>query len=129
MKRLLLVPLLWASAAHGTPAEDYQRLCAGCHGLNRIGASGPALLPESLGRIKPEEVRKVIEQGRPASQMAAFAPQLSAAQIDGLASLLQQPPDSPVSWDEQAIRSSHTVLADVSRLPTTPQHQIGRAHV
>ncbi|HAA41023.1 MAG TPA: cytochrome C oxidase Cbb3, partial [Pseudomonas sp.] len=85
MKRLLLVPLLWATAAHATPAQDYRQYCESCHGLNRIGATGPALLPESLGRIKPDEVRKVIEQGRPASQMAAFSAQLSAAQMDGLA--------------------------------------------
>lgn len=122
MKRLWLLPLLWASAAHGTPAEDYQQYCASCHGLNRIGASGPALLPESLGRIKPDEVRKVITHGRPASQMAAFAPQLSAAQIDALADFLQQPPVTPVSWEAQDIRNSHHLLADLGQLPTTPQH-------
>jgi cytochrome c553 len=122
MKRLLLVPLLWATAAHATPVQDYRQYCESCHGLNRIGASGPALLPESLGRIKPDEVRKVIEQGRPASQMAAFSAQLSAAQMDGLAQFLQQPPDSPATWNEHDIRNSHSVLADLRQLPSTPQH-------
>ena len=122
MKRLWLLPLLWASAAHGTPAEDYQQYCESCHGLNRIGASGPALLPESLGRIKPDEVRKVIAQSRTTSQMAAFAPQLSAARIDALADFLQQPPVTPVSWEAQDIRNSHHLLADLGQLPTTPQH-------
>ena len=122
MKRLWLLPLLWASAAHGTPAEDYQQYCASCHGLNRIGASGPALLPESLGRIKPREVREVIAQGRAASQMTAFAAQLSAARIDALADFLQQPPVTPVSWAAQDIRNSHRLLADLRQLPTTPQH-------
>lgn len=122
MKRLLLVPLLWANVAHGTPAEDYRQYCEQCHGLNRIGATGPALLPESLGRIKPDEVRQVIRDGRPASQMAGFAAQLDSARIDGLVDFLQQPPASPPTWDAQAIRASHTVLADLSQLPTTPQH-------
>ena len=122
MKRLLLVQLLWATAAHATPAQDYRQYCESCHGLNRIGATGPALLPESLGRIKPDEVRKVIEQGRPASQMAAFSAQLSAAQMDGLAQFLQQPPDSPATWNEHDIRTSHSVLADLRQLPSTPQH-------
>ncbi|KTB66773.1 cytochrome C oxidase Cbb3 [Pseudomonas fluorescens] len=122
MKRLLLVPLLWISAAHGTPAEDYGEYCQSCHGLNRIGASGPALLPESLGRIKPDEVRKVIEQGRPASQMVGFGSQLSAAQIDGLANFLQQPPATPATWNAQDIRNSHRLLADLRTLPSTPQH-------
>ncbi|ONH55729.1 Cytochrome C oxidase, cbb3-type, subunit III [Pseudomonas cedrina] len=122
MKSLPLVALLWAAAAHGTPAADYQQYCESCHGLNRIGATGPALLAESLGRIKPDEVRKVIEQGRPASQMAGFSAQLSAAQIDGLASFLQQPPATPATWSEQNIRGSHRLLADLSQLPSTPQH-------
>lgn len=122
MKRLLLVPLLWANVAKGTPAEDYRQYCEQCHGLNRIGATGPALLPESLGRIKPDEVRQVIRDGRPASQMAGFAAQLDSARIDGLVDFLQQPPASPPTWDAQAIRASHTVLADLSQLPITPQH-------
>ena len=54
--------------------------------------------------------------------MVAFAPQLSAAQIDGLANFLQQPPATPATWNEQDIRNSHTLLADLSRLPTTPSH-------
>ena len=124
MKRLWLVPLLWASAAHGAPdaAADYQQHCQSCHGLNRVGSTGPALLPESLGRIKPAEIRQVIEHGRPASQMAAFAGQLSAQQIDGLVTFLQQPPATPATWNEQNIRSSHRQLADLSQLPSTPQH-------
>ncbi len=88
-------------------------------------ASAPAArryCRKAWGGSKPEEVRKVIEQGRPASQMAAFAPQLSAAQIDGLANFLQQPPATPATWNEQDIHNSHTLLADLSRLPTTPQH-------
>ena len=124
MKRLWLVPLLWASAAHGATdaAADYQQHCQSCHGLNRVGSSGPALLPESLGRIKPAEIRQVIEQGRPASQMAAFAPFLTTQQIDGLVSFLQQPPATPATWSEQDMRSSHRQLADLSQLPSTPQH-------
>ncbi|MGL6000012.1 MAG: cytochrome D1 domain-containing protein [Pseudomonas proteolytica] len=124
MKRLWLVPLLWASAAHGATdaGADYQQHCQSCHGLNRVGSSGPALLPESLGRIKPAEIRQVIEHGRPASQMAAFAPLLTAQQIDGLVSFLQQPPATPATWSEQDMRSSHRQLADLSQLPSTPQH-------
>ncbi|WP_339532682.1 cytochrome D1 domain-containing protein [Pseudomonas mucidolens] len=124
MKRLLLIPLLWASAAHGAPdaAADYRQHCESCHGLNRVGATGPALLPQSLGRIKPAQIRQVIEQGRPASQMGAFAAQLTAGQIDGLVSFLQQPPAQPATWNAEDIRNSHRQLADLSQLPKTPQH-------
>ena len=31
----------------------YQRLCAQCHGPDRLGGVGPALIPETLGRLEP----------------------------------------------------------------------------
>lgn len=126
MKGLLLLPLLWASAAHGAAPQPaaalYQQHCESCHGATRLGAAGPALLPESLGRIKPDEVRKVIANGRPASQMAGFAGTLSTPQIDALADYLQQPPATPPTWNDHDIRASHRLLADLSTLPSTPQH-------
>ena len=126
MKGLLLLPLLWASAAHGAAPQPaaalYQQHCESCHGATRLGAAGPALLPESLGRIKPDEVRKVIANGRPASQMAGFASTLSTPQIDALADYLQQPPATPPTWNDHDIRASHRLLADLSTLPSTPQH-------
>src|SRR3546814_2724608 len=72
MKRIGLA-MLWIGTSHGavtTGAEleqaerNYQQLCQQCHGVNRIGGAGPALLPQSLGRIKPGEIRQVIENGR-----------------------------------------------------------------
>ncbi|MEK7191305.1 MAG: cytochrome c, partial [Pseudomonadota bacterium] len=40
-------------------AEDapslYRQHCATCHGVDRLGAVGPALLPENLGRLKKTE--------------------------------------------------------------------------
>ena len=126
MKGLLLLPLLWACAAHGAAPQPaaalYQQHCESCHGATRLGAAGPALLPESLGRIKPDEVRKVIANGRPASQMAGFAGTLSTPQIDALADYLQQPPATPPTWNDHDIRASHRLLADLSTLPSTPQH-------
>lgn len=100
MRRMLLAPLLWIGAAHAgaaTPSSDaaadlYQQHCQRCHGANRLGGTGPALLPESLSRIKPDEIRSVIQNGRPASQMTGYANVFSPAQIDALVDYLQQPP-------------------------------------
>ncbi|MDH3407446.1 MAG: cytochrome C oxidase Cbb3, partial [Gammaproteobacteria bacterium] len=33
----------------------YAQHCASCHGADRLGGIGPALLPENLGRIKRDE--------------------------------------------------------------------------
>ncbi|MDY7565236.1 cytochrome D1 domain-containing protein [Pseudomonas sp. RTC3] len=134
MRRMILAQLLWIGAAHGAvpvplsgaaleqAAHNYEQHCQSCHGVNRSGGVGPALLPESLSRIKPDEIRRVIQNGRPASQMAAYSSLFSPVQIDALVDYLQQPPATPPTWNSEDIRSSHTILADVSKLPTTPQH-------
>ncbi|WP_335945158.1 cytochrome D1 domain-containing protein [Pseudomonas sp. G166] len=132
MKRWWLASLLWFGAAQSAGAtasglesaeRDYQQHCQQCHGVNRIGGTGPALLPQSLSRIKPAEVRQVIENGRPASQMAAFGAVLEPARIDALALYLQRPLAVEPTWNDNDIRQSHRVLADVASLPDTPQHK------
>ncbi|WP_191486943.1 nitrite reductase [Pseudomonas sp. FEN] len=134
MKRRLLLTLACLGAVQGgaaaalsgaaleQAAQDYQAQCQSCHGAQRFGATGPALLPESLSRIKPAEIREVIEKGRPASQMNGFAGVFSGARIDALADYLQRPPATPPSWSSEDIRASHSVLNDIGKLPTTPQH-------
>ena len=128
MKRVMLVPLLWlathaeAATSLEEAANNYRQHCQSCHGANRFGVTGPALLPESLSRIKPDEIRSVIRDGRAASQMTGFATLLSPAQIDGLVDYLQQPPAIPPTWSDDDIRGSHALLADIGKLPATPQH-------
>lgn len=56
MRRIVLAHLLGVSAAQAgaaVPALEhaaqlYQQHCQSCHGINRLGGAGPALLPESL---------------------------------------------------------------------------------
>ncbi len=54
-------------------AALYTEHCAACHGAQRTGGMGPALLPESLSRLRPAEALKVIAEGRVATQMPGFA--------------------------------------------------------
>ncbi|MDM8350270.1 nitrite reductase [Pseudomonas sp. sp1636] len=123
---LLLASLAQAATPASVPHEQaealYQQHCQSCHGANRLGAAGPALLPESLGRIKPDEVRAVIRDGRPASQMAAYASVLDAPQIDALVSYLYQPAATAPTWSDAEIRASHRLLADPDKLPSRAQH-------
>ena len=46
---LLAAPLAAASASEGDETTDqlYQTHCASCHGADRLGGMGPALLPEN----------------------------------------------------------------------------------
>ena len=81
-----LAVTLHASEARAQGAESlYQTHCASCHGVDRLGAMGPALLPENLERLKRGAAEQVIAQGRAATQMPAFAENLDPAHIKSLA--------------------------------------------
>ena len=67
-------------------------------------------------------MRKVIQHGRPASQMAAYGQVLDAGQIDALVSYLYTAAEVPPTWTAADIRASHRQLADLTQLPDSPQH-------
>ena len=99
-----------AARAETDASKLYADHCAACHGEARLGGQGPALLPVSLGRIRPAEVAKTIREGRAATQMEGFADRLSAPEIEALAAfVLKEPPVRP-SWtlaDVAASRELH----------------------
>jgi hypothetical protein len=104
MKRLLLVALLGAAPAL---ADDvYQKNCASCHGAERLGGMGPALLPENLARLKKPEAARMIRDSRPGVQMPAFGAQLSAREIERLVELVYTPVVPAPRWSETEIRAS-----------------------
>ncbi len=107
--------LLAAAPARGEAAAPgaaglYQRHCASCHGPARLGASGPALLPENLGRLSPERARKAIAEGLPATQMPGFAATLDGEQIAALVELIYTPLAEVPRWGEAEIRASRADL-------------------
>ncbi len=107
-------------------AADAERLymehCAACHGGDRLGAFGPALLPQNLGRLKPAQAVDVILHGRPASQMAGFEGVLSREEAEDLADWVFRPPKALPRWGMEEIRASHRVLMDPAGLPDHPTH-------
>lgn len=123
--RWTFLALLFAAVAAPALAADdtaalYQKHCASCHGVDRLGGMGPALLPENLGRLRKGEASKVIAEGRAATQMEGFAKHLDAAQIDALQAYIYTPPAVSPRWDEADIKSSHIVHADAKQLPHRP---------
>ena len=56
--------LLGVSIAQADPAKDYAENCAECHGPDRLGALGPALIPQTLKRMRGPKVVDVILNGR-----------------------------------------------------------------
>jgi mono/diheme cytochrome c family protein/DNA-binding beta-propeller fold protein YncE len=105
-----------AIPAEGAPAQ-YQQHCASCHGADRLGGMGPALLPENLERLRRAEALKVISAGRSATQMPGFAGKLAAPDIEALAKWIYAPlPQMPV-WDRKQIEASRVVHRAAGSLP------------
>lgn len=98
----------------------YETHCARCHGDDRLGGTGPALLPGNLKRLRHEVAAEVIRNGRIATQMPAFGGQLSAEDISKLVHYIYSAPAQVPEWDAQAIRASRITLATGSSEDTTP---------
>ena len=101
-------------------AALYQQHCASCHGVERTGLMGPALLPVSLERLRKPDALKVIAQGRTATQMPAFHGKLQDEEIAALAQWIYSPVEPAPRWAEADIRASHVQLADAAKLPNQP---------
>jgi cytochrome c553 len=108
----LLVPAL--AHAQSTAPQTYEKLCAGCHGPGRLGGTGPALIPETLSRMRGPLLAQVIGQGRTATQMPGFADRLSEKEIAALAEFLNSPLDKVPAWTEADIAASRVTAADYS---------------
>ena len=77
-----LLPLLLALPAPQTLAAEpapelYRKHCSECHGADRFGLMGPALLPENLSRLGKPDAAAMIRDSRPTVQMPAFKDVLS----------------------------------------------------
>ncbi|HEX6020270.1 MAG TPA: cytochrome D1 domain-containing protein [Burkholderiaceae bacterium] len=102
-------------------AALYAQNCASCHGAERFGGMGPALLPESLERLRRPEALKVIAHGRPATQMPAFAEQLTATEQQALTAWIYTPLIPAPTWSEADIRASRVETPGADQLPAKPK--------
>ena len=90
-KRFLFAALLGlAGTAHAAPdpAPLFQQHCIACHGVDRLGGLGPALLPQNLERLKKAEALTVITAGREATQMQGFKDKLKPEELQALAEFI-----------------------------------------
>lgn len=116
---------VWSAEA-GAEVPDasalYHRHCAECHGAGRLGATGPALLPDNLGRLRPKEAERVIAGGRPATQMPGFADALSKDAIAALVELIFTPVPNVPDWGVDDIAASRVQHNRREDLPAQPVH-------
>jgi cytochrome c553/WD40 repeat protein len=105
-----------ASAAEPDTARLYANHCAQCHGADRLGQLGPALLPENLGRLTGARAISAIANGRAATQMPGFAGALSNEEIAGLAAYIATPLPALPAWGMDAISASRIIHAQAPAL-------------
>lgn len=108
------------SALASEPAANYQQHCAVCHGSDRLGLTGAALLPESLERLRKTEAIKVITEGRVATQMAGFSDRLGADEIIALTNHIYSPMSPAPTFSEADIKASRLVSYLPGSLPAQP---------
>ena len=123
MNRLVALGFLWAIALPLSAAEPvvlYQQHCAVCHGPGRLGLTGPALLPESLARLKKPEAIKTIAEGRAATQMLGFADRLGPQEIAALADYIYTAVSPAPTLSEADIKASRIVNFESGSLPAKP---------
>ena len=103
----LVFATLSTSVLASTGAEAlYAEHCASCHGAGRLGLQGPALIPESLRRLKKPAAEKVIRDGRPSTQMPAFRSSLDAEQMAALVAYVYTPLHEAPAWGVEEIADS-----------------------
>ncbi|MGI9490267.1 MAG: cytochrome D1 domain-containing protein [Geminicoccaceae bacterium] len=118
---LALLPAL-ASANAEEVADLYAEHCAECHGTDRLGGTGPALIPESLRRLKPEKATATIADGRAQTQMPAFGDVLDDQQIEALTALVFEPLPEMPTLDMAAIEATREIVKEPQRLVAAPVH-------
>lgn len=127
MKRLFLAAFglacsssLIASTDTLKPEALYQQHCASCHQADRLGAIGPALLPQNLKRLRKNKAIDVITHGRVATQMPAFDTQLSKEQIQSVTDYIYTDLKDVPPWGMDEIKASRIINHPQGSLPDKP---------
>ena len=116
----VLLVICAAAAAEETGEKVYAQHCAACHGGDRLGSSGPALLPQNLERLRRPLALAVIQKGRVATQMPGFADKLPDEALRAVADYIYSPLPKLPEWGMAEIEGSRVVHNDAAQLPARP---------
>ena len=107
--------------AAADPARLYAEHCASCHGADRFGGMGPALLPENLERLRRPAAVETIAKGRVADADAGLRRQALGRGDRGARRLRLCAPATPPAWGADEIRASRIEHANAAALPSRPK--------
>lgn len=106
-----------ATGAQAAPEALYSEHCASCHGADRLGGIGPALIPETLKRMRGPKLSKVIAEGRAATQMPGFSETLTPEEIAALTEFVKVPLAKIPDWGPAEIMASRKLDLDYRPAP------------
>lgn len=112
-----------AGEAADEVAELYTQHCAGCHGADRLGGTGPAMLPENLSRLRRSQALRVIQGGSAATQMPAFGEKLSEQQVLGLVDYIYTPLPAIPRMGLAEIKETQVIHHACGSLPDKPVYE------
>jgi len=104
--------------------KQYKEHCSACHLENRLGAMGPALLPENLKRLRKKAAIDVIKNGRIATQMPPFKEKLNDTQIASLVNYIYTPLKETPVWGMDEITASHIIHNKEEDLSDKPVFEV-----
>ncbi len=116
-----------ASVPELTPAEFeratgmYFDRCAGCHGVLRKGATGPALTPEELQERTDAGLATIIANGT-SGGMPGWGDVLGEDGVSLLVRFLRSQPPTPPEMSLEDMRESWKLIVEPGKRPTTPEH-------
>lgn len=121
VRYLMLLFMAMSAQALAQPITGlYQQHCAACHGVERLGGMGPALLPENLGRLRAQDAGKVIAKGRLATQMQGFEDKLTSGEIQKLVEFIYAPLPKLPEWGQEQISASRVEHVKPGELGSKP---------
>jgi dihydro-heme d1 dehydrogenase len=108
--------------AESDSLQLYKNNCAECHGQDRLGGIGPALLPENLKRVRAKQAKVSIRDGLAATQMPAFGDKLNDEEIAALVEYIYTPLDSIPKWGLEEITQSRIQYFKDEQLSNKPAY-------
>jgi len=120
MTGLLSLSLAAVAEPKDNAVKLYLQHCASCHGADRLGMTGPALLPENLSRLRSTKANVVIKQGQPATQMPGFDDKLNDKQIQALVNYIYTPLPKIPTMGMDEIKATHIIHNPSDSLPNKP---------
>lgn len=99
--------------------------CAGCHGMLRKGATGPALTPDIMRQRGLKYIKMIITNGTPGG-MPDWGRQgiLSKKEIELLAKFLMHEPPEPPLMSLSQMKEWWKVYVPPEARPPKPQHDL-----